>query len=198
MKKLLVVPIFVLMVIFSSCGKNYENYRNIYEAVNKADLKAVKDFVLKDPTLVNSTDDQGVSILICSISKTHPDISMFLVENGADVNFRDPVSLSKDYTPLHWAARMGYKDLTLLLLEKGADINAVSKSGETPLHLTVSKGRIEIAEILISKGANLTLKDLDGLTPLDRAEKNGNSDFVRILKEAMKSPNIGKEKGEKI
>lgn len=196
MKKLLIFPMLFLILIFSSCEKPSQKYGDIFDAVDQLDPEAVEDFVKKDPELVNKTNREGVSILIFSAAKGQPAISAILINNGAKVNVRDPGNLSRDYTPLHWAARLGHSELVKLLLEKGADPNAVSKSGETPLHLTASMGEIEAAQILISKGADLTLKDSEGFTPLDKAEKNGKSNYVKFIREKMKSPDDGKKTAE--
>ena len=196
MKKLLIIPILFFIILCSSCEKPAQKYGNIFDAVNHLDPEAVEDFVKKDPKLVDKTNEQGVPVLIFSIAKGQPVIATILVNNGAEVNVRDTGNLSRDYTPLHWAARQGHNDLVRLLLEKGADPNAVSKSGETPLHLTSSQGKIETAEILISKGADLNIKDLQGLTPYDSAEKNGKSDYVKSVSEKMKSQDGVKKTNE--
>jgi ankyrin repeat protein len=69
-------------------------------------------------------------------------------------------------TPLHHAARFGYKEVVVWLIENGADINAAAYNLFTPLHLAERK---EIAELLIRAGANRDQKDTFGKTALQFA-----------------------------
>ena len=89
-----------------------------------------------------------------------------LIDNGADVNFRDDY----DYTPLHWAVREGYMDIVQLLVANGADINAIGMyrwGGKTPLHQAVIYGHKAIEKYLIAHGADVNIRDSSGLRPLD-------------------------------
>jgi ankyrin repeat protein len=81
-------------------------------------------------------------------------------------------------TPLHHAARFGYKEVVVWLIKHGADVNAVAYNGFTPLHLTERK---EIAEILIKAGANLDQKDSWGKTPLQHAAETQNQEVVDAI-----------------
>ena len=49
------------------------------------------------------------------------------------VNAKDKLG----FTPLHWAASMGRKEVAKLLLVNGADVNAKDDVGGTPLHQAV-------------------------------------------------------------
>jgi len=85
------------------------------------------------------------------------------------------------WTPLHFAAQNGHKEIVDALLAKEADVNAKGKDGRTPLHLAARNGRTEVVKILIANGADPLLKNKDGKTPRDLAER----DFIKkLLKEA--------------
>jgi len=77
-----------------------------------------------------------------------------LLDNGADVNAKDPGFSCPGWTPLHWAAYFNRPDVALLLIERGADLNA--------------KGHWNFGT----------------WTPLQVAEKKGNTMVVRMLREA--------------
>ena len=53
-----------------------------------------------------------------------------LLANKAEVNAKD----NRRWTPLHWAAAQGHKDVAELLLANKAEVNAKDKDGEMPLH----------------------------------------------------------------
>jgi len=77
-----------------------------------------------------------------------------LLDNGADVNAKDPGFSCPGWTPLHWAAENNRADVALLLIERGADLNA--------------KGHLNFRT----------------WTPLQLAEKQRNTMVVRMLREA--------------
>jgi ankyrin repeat protein len=56
------------------------------------------------------------------------------------------------YTPLHWAAMYGCKDVAELLLTKGAEVNAKDEDGETPLHWAARHGHKDVVELLRRHG----------------------------------------------
>ena len=51
-------------------------------------------------------------------------------------------------TPLHCAARNGYKDICKHLLDNGCDPNAQDVFGDTPLHMCISYGHVECALLI--------------------------------------------------
>jgi len=68
---------------------------------------------------------------------------------GTDVDTRDDVH---GWTPLHWAAIDGHKEVAELLIAKGADVNAKSGSGDTPLDYAIMRNRTETANLLRKHG----------------------------------------------
>ena len=74
---------------------------------------------------------------------------------GTDVDTRDDVN---GWTPLHFAAVDGHKEVAELLITKGASVNAKDKDGRTPLDL--AKPYPEIAD-LIRKHGGKTKKELE-------------------------------------
>ena len=71
------------------------------------------------------------------------------------------------FTPLHFAAGLGRKEIAEILTAEGADVNAKGDEGMTPLHHVARSGHKEIFELLIAKGADVNVKMHNGETPLD-------------------------------
>ena len=69
---------------------------------------------------------------------------------GTDVNTKD----DQEYTPLHWAAMEGRREVAELLISSGANVNAKNKVGNTPLHIAAYM-KFDLAELLIAKGARI-------------------------------------------
>jgi ankyrin repeat protein len=63
---------------------------------------------------------------------------------GGDVNETD----SQDWTPLHWAAYFGHKDVVDILLHNNADRCCTDSQGWTPRKLSVFVGESTIAQSL--------------------------------------------------
>ena len=59
---------------------------------------------------------------------------------GADPN----LTRIGGWTPLHWAAYEGHKDVVLLLLDRGTGPNLASEDGLTPLYWAASQGHNDV------------------------------------------------------
>ncbi|THW72348.1 hypothetical protein D6D19_06590, partial [Aureobasidium pullulans] len=79
-------------------------------------------------------------------------------------------------TFLHWAAELGYRDLTTRCLNLGAHVDATNKYGETALHYAAENGHLEIVQILIRADADRTILNSHGRTALDCARATGSDD----------------------
>lgn len=105
-------------------------------------------------------------------------IQQLLAKEPSLVKVKD----SAGYTPLHWAAIDGRKDVVALLVAKGADVNARNPQGATPLHMACGSGRKEAAAELLKNGADMHSRDSSDSTPMARAEAGGHKDVVVLLR----------------
>ena len=93
-----------------------------------------------------------------------------LLDAGADVNVRESSKDRLQYTPLHWAAYLGDREIAEILISRGADLDAEDPAYSTPLYLAAEEGYPKVVEFLISKGAEVNVKSSwSGYTPLHRA-----------------------------
>ncbi|THY04863.1 hypothetical protein D6D03_03433, partial [Aureobasidium pullulans] len=79
-------------------------------------------------------------------------------------------------TLLHWAAELGFRDLTNRCLDLGAEVEATDKYGETALHYAAENGHLNIVKKLVQANVDRTVLDSLGRTALDCARGGGPGD----------------------
>jgi RNA polymerase sigma factor (sigma-70 family) len=82
------------------------------------------------------------------------DAALLLIERGADVALARGGSGWKraGWTPLHYAAGMGFSTLVQPLLDRGADPSRPDEDGKTPLDVAIDANHSGIADVLRSRG----------------------------------------------
>lgn len=113
----------------------------------------------------------------------HSDIVKLLLQRIAD-----EVAFSGDdddgQSLLHWAAYMGYKQLTSHLLEWGSarDVNIRDSSSNTPLHYASQQGHVEVVRMLLARPeVDINCENQRKETPLHFAAKEGHTEVVKEL-----------------
>jgi ankyrin repeat protein len=113
-----------------------DNSTQLFEAVTKNDKEKVEELI-KNGADVNFIKEAGpwmkVSILITAVNNQNLDIAKLLLDNKADVNWKDGFNSSA----ILYAASTGNIEMVQLLLEKGADIK--DNDGQGNSVLTASK-----------------------------------------------------------
>jgi ankyrin repeat protein len=94
------------------------------------------------------------------------------------------------WTPLHWAASEGHRDVAELLLANKGDVDARHNFYQTPLHEAARNGHKAVAELLLANKAEINadyILDYDNNsrvgTPLHLAVSNGHKDMVDLLRQ---------------
>lgn len=102
------------------------------------------------------------------------------LQSGANPNI-----VHNTNTPLIYAARDGFTEITRLLIDSGADVNWIDGEHVTPLILASLKGHGEIVELLLKHGADKKVIDQWERTALDYALRRGEADpIVKQLRSA--------------
>jgi ankyrin repeat protein len=80
--------------------------------------------------------------------RRHSSIAKWLVENGADVNYR----YAQGHSPFLEAAANGNLEIVKLLVAHGADVHSRTDAGKSALNFAQEKGHQELVEYLQSLG----------------------------------------------
>jgi ankyrin repeat protein len=96
-----------------------------------------------------ATNGTGYNALTGAVASGHPALVAWLLEIGADPNYR----YGAGYSPLITAAANGHLGIVNMLLEDGADLHAKTNDGKTALSFAQERGQADVAEFLRSRGA---------------------------------------------
>jgi ankyrin repeat protein len=103
-----------------------------------------------------------------------------LLKDGSDVN----AAQGDGMTALHWAARIGDRELAEMLLYAGANVKATTRlGGYTPLMMAAEQGRSGVIAALLAAGADVKAANATGTTPLMLAALSGDAKSVTVLVE---------------
>lgn len=148
-------------------------YDEIIQAANMNETGKVVD-LLRRGMDVNTTDPQGMTLLMIAARNNNIELARFLLDNRANAQRRNPFG----DTALMIAALQGHAGFVQLLLERKTETN---HAGWNALHYAAFEGRGEIIAMLLAAGAQINLKAPNGQTALMLAAKRGHLEAVRVL-----------------
>ena len=165
-----------------------------------------------DPSLMQTRDPQGVSMLLWSVYAGQPVVRDYLLAQLAthgvlldifeaaavgdvlrieDILAADPGavhSFSGDgWTPLHLAAAFGTPHSVDVLLQHGAQVDTLSRNPQRnqPLHAALALGRdAATVRLLLAHGADPNVTQVGGFTPLFSAATANRRDLAEMLIES--------------
>ena len=117
------------------------------------------------------------------------ELAQALIERGADIN-------RKGWTPLHYAATRGHRDMMRLLLDHDAYIDSESDNGTTPLMMAAYYAPPLAVKLLLEAGADPTLVNQGNASALDlalSADHQQSAFYIRAFTEAWFIENPIKE-----
>lgn len=148
-------------------------YEDILAATNQGDTAKVTS-LLRRGMDVNTTDQQGSTLLMIAVRERNTELIRFLLDSRANAYKRNRYGDSA----LTIAALQGQEDIVELLLERKIDPN---QPGWNALHYAAFENRGRIAAMLLAAGADIDALAPNGSTALMLAAKRGHLDTVRLL-----------------
>ena len=128
-----------------------------------------------------------------AIVEEQVEIAKFLIEQGADFEFAEPINGG---TPITQAASDGFLELIRMMRTQGAEFPTKS-TAVNPLFRAIHNGHDAIAEYLINEGFdfNITYRRPDGerLNALSEAEQYGRSKIAELLRAKGATPPVQPE-----
>ena len=167
---------------FKTILENKSRSRNVEKLANLVDdIKSfLKEYKSKNhyDFDINCLDSKNNVLQICA-SLGYKHLAEFLVDKGADVNFKNGHSDSV----LHYAACSNRTEMVKFLIGKKADINILNQKEpqETPIYFTAVYDSLEAAKLLIEYGAEINGKYSNGYTVLHRAIWNNAIKLAKLL-----------------
>ncbi|CAG0887301.1 unnamed protein product [Darwinula stevensoni] len=92
-------------------------------------------------------------------------VRVWLDDTENDLNQGD----DHGFSPLHWAAREGRRNIVEMLIQRGARINATNRGDDTALHLAAAHGHRDIVHLLLRNKADINFINEHGNAPLHYA-----------------------------
>ena len=180
--------------------------REFIDAATQGDVAKVKEMLHADPSLAQSKDQNGLSVVLKATYYGQRDVVEALLDSGVELNVfeaaatgqidrvraliqQDPAlvnSYSPDgFAPLSLAAFFGHAETVDVLLAAGAEVSAPSRETMklTPLASALAAGHNQIARTLIEHGAQVNAKGDTDVTPLHTAAARGNIEAATFLLE---------------
>ncbi|MCU0370019.1 MAG: ankyrin repeat domain-containing protein [Bacteroidales bacterium] len=153
--------------------------QDIYTAVAEGNVDLTRQFIEKDPGLLNLRNTDLLTPLNLAAERSQVEIAALLLNMGADPTIGD----RENSQPVHLAAISGCIPILDMLLKKGVDIDTRDINLMTPLLFAASRGQAEMIRHLVDLGADVKARNITGMTALHMATISGNADILALLVE---------------
>lgn len=131
-------------------------------------------------TNLNAQNRLRETPLMLAAINNQVDLAKVLISKGADVN-------REGWTPLHYAASKGHREMMRLLMENDAYIDSESSNGTTPLMMAAFSNSPLAVKLLLEEGADPTLVNHANASALDIAlskENQQSAFYIRAFTES--------------
>ena len=185
----------------SNYSENHnEESNSIIKKSSTLDAQSLYKILIKNPNLVNSTDDQKESILSLAIKKHNISVSnLILTSPILNLNYQDKDGNSY----LHLAILYKQEEIIKSLIEKGIFLNKKNNKGNTALHLAYMNYDKHIINILEENGIDTNIVNNNNKLAEDlkinlkQNSKKYNTNVKMINKDNNKSIDRPKDKTDK-
>jgi ankyrin repeat protein len=181
----------LMMVLALSTTISVISAAEIHDAARDGNLDMVIRLLEEDPSLLETTDDDGMTPLNRAALAGKMEIAADLIRRGANINTGD-VDNSQ---PLHCAAISGDTAIAALLLSHGVDINVRDDNGLTPLHFASSYRQLPMVGYLLQNSADVNIRTSQGLAPISYAAFSNDLELAELLIEHGADINHSMEDG---
>lgn len=154
----------------------YANPGMLY-ACNEGKFEVVK-YLAQQGCSLDTTDDDGVSVMGYALFNGHKKLAIWLIENGANVNLAD----NWGKTAFAQACWKGSLAIAKLLQQHGCDCNQQGYDQRSPFHLACEYGHLEVCEWLLTQKVNIHTLSRDS-TPLIGACVRSRDAIIKLLLE---------------
>eukprot|EP01035_Chromulina_nebulosa_P017130 gene17130-22644_t len=131
--------------------------------------------------LVDIVDDEDMTPLLNAVKKSHFDIALYLIENGANPNDSYLDDKGKAHNLLMDSILTSNGNFSLALVNKGANLSYVDDDGVSPLTQAAYLGFKDVVDALIANGADANNANIEGITPFIAAASEGHIDILKSL-----------------
>ena len=150
-----------LSFLFSVSFSNIFAMQEIFEAINKNDLKSLEQLASDKNSNsfmnINKPNDFGYTPLALACEKNRLDIVKFLILNcgaRASINYFNFFAQKPVETPLYIACKKGNLDMIKFLIKEGASLNKF-EDVHSPLYFACNNNELAIAMCLMENGAEI-------------------------------------------
>ena len=207
------IYILIGVILFITISASPLHGKDLYDMIQKNDIKEVEKIIKNDPSLVNIINKKKGSPLTFAVSKLRVDIVKLLLKNDANVKIIDPETKENVIfrlldQPQTTESIQKAIEIIALLSAKHADFNVINSENMTPLYrfstgrqslLSLDK-KIEFLQALIDAGAKTDIKlnrDLPLLNAVLMKVLKSNPDHIEVAKLLIKNRVPLNEKSKK-
>ena len=168
---------------------NEKGVAGLLLAIQSESPKSAMVLAKHPQTQVNTQNNQGETPLMLAAINNQLDLAKVLIQRGADVN-------KPGWTPLHYAATRGHREMMRLLLDNEAYIDSESANGTTPLMMAAYYASPLAVKLLLEEGADPVLVNSANVSALDMAltkDHQQSAFYIRAFTEAWFIQNPIKE-----
>ena len=141
-------------------------------------LNLCKTLIDQDNFDVDTTDNQGFTVLHRAAQSGSYELVKFLIDRGVDIYCKTKA----DENCLHVAAAFGHLNLCVTLIDKhNFDVHMADNARFTTLHRSAQSGSYELVKFFVNKGTDIHLKTKGGQNCLHIATTYGHLNLCGTL-----------------